>query len=552
MKPRLLVADDEPVIRRVLTSLLEDAGYDVLAVASGEDAVEQATAFDPDLALLDLRLGGMDGVATMDALCAALEPAPAVIIMTAHGSIASAVDAMKRGAFDYVTKPFDNDELQLVIRRALQTCDLQRRVRALESQLESQFRPSSMIGHSAAMSAVFRMIDRVGPLDTAVLVLGESGTGKELVARAIHHRSRRSAAPFVAVNCGAIPQTLIESTFFGHERGAFTDAKAMRRGAFEQADGGTLFLDEVGELSPAAQAGLLRALQDGEVRRVGSEQPLRVDVRVVAATNRELHQDVETGRFREDLYWRLNVVGIRVPPLRERTEDVPALVDHFVAKHAQRMGATPLPVDAEALALLMTYGWPGNVRELENALEHALAMAAGSTIGVAELPPRIAGTHVSYGSRAGAAHDASAGAYGVGVGGDGGGRGADGGAAGADGGADGGATGADGGAAGAVAHDGRRRAQPTLQDAVARTQRVLEERLIRQALADTGGNRTLAAELLGISRKTLFNKMLQLGIGGGEGAGREGAGGDGAGGDAAGGDGARARAKGAGEAMLDA
>jgi two-component system, NtrC family, response regulator AtoC len=532
MKPRLLVADDEPVIRRVLTSLLEDAGYDVLAVASGEEAVDQATSFDPDLALLDLRLGGMDGVATMDALRVALEPAPVVIIMTAHGSIASAVDAMKRGAFDYVTKPFDNDELQLVIRRALQTCDLQRRVRALESQLESQYRPDSMIGHAAAMAAVFRMIDRVGPLDTAVLVLGESGTGKELVARAIHRRSRRAAAPFVAINCGAIPQTLIEATFFGHERGAFTDAKAMRRGAFEQADGGTLFLDEVGELSPAAQAGLLRVLQEGEVRRVGSEQPLRVDVRVVAATNRELHQDVETGRFREDLYWRLNVVGIRVPPLRERMEDVPALVDHFVAKHAQRMNIPPLPVDAEALALLMTYAWPGNVRELENALEHALAMAAGSTIGVAELPPRIAGGRGGHGQGHGVAA-------------------------------------ARGEGAGGSANDERGRAQPTLPDAVARTQRVLEERLIRQALADTGGNRTLAAELLGISRKTLFNKMVQLGIGEGEGAGGEGerAGGDGtvrvgAGGDAAvgdgafghgpDGDGARRQTKGAGGAVLDA
>jgi two-component system, NtrC family, response regulator AtoC len=454
MNARLLIVDDEPTIRRVLTSLLQDAGHEVLAVASGEEAVARASAFRPDLALLDLRLEGMDGVATMDALRRAVEPPPPIIIMTAHGTIPSAVDAMKRGALDYITKPFDNDELQLVIGRALETRTLERRVEALETQLEEKFRPDNMIGHSAAMDAVFRMIDRVGPLDTAVLILGESGTGKELVARAIHRRSPRSGEPFVAVSCGAIPQTLIETTFFGHEKGAFTDARVMRRGAFEQAHGGTLFLDEVGELSAAAQAGLLRALQEGEVRRVGSEQPLLVDVRAVAATNRELNDDVEAGRFRKDLYWRLNVVGIRLPPLRERPEDVPLLVDHFIEKHALRMDVPPLPVCTEALSLLVGYSWPGNVRELENALEHALAMATGPVIGPAELPLRVTGEGPDAG----------------------------------------------------LAKSG------TLQETVARAQCVLEARLIRQALRDTGGNRTLTAELLGVSRKTLFNKMSQLGI----------------------------------------
>ncbi len=466
MSVRLLIVDDEPTIRRVLTSLLEDAGYQVLAVGSGEEARERAVEFAPDVALLDLRLQGMDGVATMDALRQTLDPSPPVIIMTAHGTIASAVDAMKRGAFDYITKPFDNDELQLVIDRALEARDLERRVQALETQLEERFRPENMIGHSAAMDAVFRMIDRVGPLDTAVLIAGESGTGKELVARAIHRRSKRSGEAFVAVNCGAIPQTLIESTFFGHEKGAFTDARAMRRGAFEQAHGGTLFLDEVGELSPAAQASLLRALQEGEVRRIGSETALSVDVRVIAATNRELVEDVDAGRFRKDLYWRLNVVGIRIPSLRERPEDVPLLVDHFIARHASRMGVAPLPVSATALSLLVGYSWPGNVRELENALEHALAMAAGPEIGPGELPPRVAGPLTGAGGPGTRAGEGDC-------------------------------------------DDGR---GMNLHETVSRAQNVLEERLIRHALRETGGNRTLAAELLGVSRKTLFNKMSQLGI----------------------------------------
>jgi DNA-binding NtrC family response regulator len=464
MSARLLVVDDEPIIRRVLTSLLEDAGYEVLAVACGEDARDQAPSFCPDLAVIDLRLGGMDGVATMHALHQTLDSPPTVIIMTAHGSIPSAVEAMKRGAFDYITKPFDNDELQLVIARALQTRSLQRRVQSLETQLEQQFRPENMIGHSTAMAAVFRMIDRVAPLDTGVLITGESGTGKELVARAIHGRSPRNTGPFVAVNCGAIPLTLIESTFFGHEKGAFTDARIMRRGAFEQADGGTLLLDEVGELPPAAQAGLLRVLQEGEIRRIGSEQALHVDVRVIAATNRDLHEEVENGRFRKDLYWRLNVVGIHLPPLRERPEDIPLLIDHLLARHARRMGVQPLPLSADALSLMVGYSWPGNVRELDNALEHALAMTVGTTIGSAELPVRVGGPPA--------------------------GRRADG-------------------------RDGSSAIDPpatTLPEAVARAQIAVEARLIRQALNDTGGNRTLAAELLGVSRKTLFNKMVQLRI----------------------------------------
>ncbi|HEX2188889.1 MAG TPA: sigma-54 dependent transcriptional regulator, partial [Longimicrobiaceae bacterium] len=378
VKGRILVVDDERTLRRVLASLLADAGYEVLAAGSGSEALAQAPGFRPDLALLDLRLGGMDGVETMEALRAALAPAePAFIIMTAHGTIGSAVEAVRRGALDYVTKPFDNDALQVAVERALEVRRLERRVAALESQLEERFRPENMVGQSGAMDALFRMVGRIAPVNTTVLITGESGTGKELVARALHRHSRRAGAVFVAVNCGAIPPTLLESTFFGHEKGAFTDARSAHRGAFEQADGGTLFLDEVGELSPAAQAGLLRVLQEGEITRVGGERTLPVDVRVVTATHRDLRAEVDAGRFREDLYWRLNVVSLHLPPLRERPEDIPLLAEHFVAKHAARLGVAPLPVDADALALLVAHDWPGNVRELENAVERALVLAPG-------------------------------------------------------------------------------------------------------------------------------------------------------------------------------
>ncbi|CAN5705641.1 sigma-54 dependent transcriptional regulator [soil metagenome] len=465
MKPRLLVVEDERTIRRILTTLLGDAGYEVLAVESGEEALERAPAFRPELALLDLQLGGISGVQTMTELQSRLGPAPpAFVIMTAHGTIRSAVEAMRRGAADYVTKPFDNDELQLVLQRALEVRMLERRVEALESQLDERFRPENMVGQSGAMDAVFRMVGRIAPVDTTVLLTGESGTGRELVARAVHRHSGRSDGPFIAVNCGAVPAALLETTFFGHEQGAFTDAKVARRGAFEQAGGGTLFLDEVGELSGAAQAGLLRVLQEREIRRVGGETTIPVDVRVVAATNRDLADEVRQGRFREDLFWRRNVVALHLPPLRERREDVPPLAEHFVAKHAARLGLPPRPIHPDALALLVGYEWPGNVRELENAMERALILGAEPALGVADLPPRIRALEP------GAEQDTDGGAEGDGVPG------------------------------------------PTLGEAVTRAQAGLERQMIREVLRQTGGNRTRAAERLGISRKTLFNKMHELEI----------------------------------------
>jgi DNA-binding NtrC family response regulator len=462
MEPHILIVDDEKTLRGILTTVLADAGYRVLAVESGEEAVARAPEFEPDVALLDLRLAGIDGVETMERLRDSMGPAaPLFIIMTAHGTIRSAVDAIRKGALDYVTKPFDNDELKLTVLRAVQMRRLERRVEVLESQLDDRFRPEQMVGQSGSMDAVFRMIGKIAPLDTTVLISGETGTGKELVARAIHRHSNRKDGPFITVNCGAIPPTLMESSFFGHERGAFTDAKTARRGAFEQASGGTLFLDEVGELSPAAQAGLLRALEEGEIRRVGGERVIAVDARFIAATNRDLQAEVEAGRFREDLFWRLNVVVVHLPPLRERPEDIAPLVDHFVAAQAGRLGLPPKPVAPDALSLLIAYEWPGNVRELENALESSLALATGPSITTADLPARLRGP----------------------------------------------ATAASGGP------DTDPASQTTLADAVERARVAVEERMILDALREAAGNRTRAAERLGISRKTLFNKMRELGIG---------------------------------------
>jgi DNA-binding NtrC family response regulator len=459
IKPRVLVVDDEKTLRGILTTVLDESGYEVLAVESGEQAVARAPDFEPDVALLDLRLSGIDGVETMERLRNSMGPAaPVFIIMTAHGTIRSAVDAIRKGALDYVTKPFDNDELKLTVLRAVQLRRLERRVEVLESQLDDRFRPENMVGQSGAMDAVFRMIGKIAPLDTTVLISGETGTGKELVARAIHRHSNRKDGPFITVNCGAIPPTLMESSFFGHERGAFTDAKTARRGAFEQANGGTLFLDEVGELSPAAQVGLLRALEEGEIRRVGGERTIPVDGRFIAATNRDLQAEVEAANFREDLFWRLNVLAVHIPPLRERPEDIAPLVDHLVGTHADRLGLAPKPLDPEALSLLIAYEWPGNVRELENALESSLAslaLAAGPSVMAADLPARLRGPSAS-------------------------------------------------GAGGA--------SQATLTEAVERARVAVEERMILDALREGGGNRTRAAERLGISRKTLFNKMRELRI----------------------------------------
>ncbi|SRR5690554_1783880 len=372
----ILIIEDEHIIRRSMRRLLERSGYEVQDAESLEQAREAYRLPDFDLIISDLRLPGEPGTAVIPLA----EDVP-VIIVTSYASVRSAVDAMKQGAVDYVAKPFDHDELLLTVRRALDEHRLRRRNAALKADLDRNYPVAGMIGECAAMQQVFRWIRKVAPTDTTVLVLGESGTGKELVARAVHEQSPRRDGPLVAVNCAAIPDTLVEAELFGHEKGAFTGATSARAGLIESADGGTLFLDEIGELPLPAQARLLRVLQGAEIRRVGSSQSRKVDVRLVVATHRDLQRMVEEGEFRGDLYFRINVMQIRLPPLRERGEDLPRLTESLLERLCRQLHRPPLRLSAAALDAIRHYSWPGNVRELENALERAVILCENDEIG---------------------------------------------------------------------------------------------------------------------------------------------------------------------------
>ncbi len=460
----ILIVDDERPIRRILSVLLAESHHRSIEVGSGEEALAALAETRPDLVLLDLRLPGMDGLETLKRM-RALAPDLAVVMMTAHGTISSAVEAMRLGAFDYVTKPFDNDELLMIVDRALEVWRLNNEVAALREELEVRYGFNEIVGISREIQTVFAMMAKLVRVDVTVLVTGESGTGKELVARAIHRRSARANGPFVAVNCSAIPQTLIESEFFGHEKGAFTDARESRPGRFEQADQGSLFLDEVGDLALDAQAKLLRALQERQIQRIGGRASRPVDVRVIAATNKDLEAEVAAGRFREDLFWRLNVIHLRLPPLRERRADLPLLIDHLVDRFNRELGLAVVAISPEARELLCRYEWPGNVRELENTICRAMILCEGNVLEVSDLPGRVRGE--SAADRAG----------------------------------------------GAPVSD---LARLTLAEAVAEATERLEKMMIVARLAEQRGNRTATAESLGISRKTLFNKMRQYGLSGAE------------------------------------
>ncbi len=372
---RVLVVEDEVVIRQALRRLLERHGYEVAQAGSVPEARERHDLTSFDVVIADLRLPGPSGTDIIP-LCA---PAP-VLIMTSYGSVKSAVESMKLGAADYITKPFDHDEMLLVVRRILDQRRLLRRAQALQADVERAYPVAGMIGDCAAMREVFERVRKVAPADSTVLILGESGTGKELVARAVHDLSPRKDAPIVAVNCAAIPDSLIESELFGHEKGAFTGAVAEHRGLIETADGGTLFLDEIGELPAAAQARLLRVLQEGEIRRVGAARPRRVNIRLIAATHRNLEQRVADGAFRADLYFRLRVFEIRLPPLRERGDDIEALALFLLDKACRRLNRAPVRFAPQALGAIRAYRWPGNVRELENAIERAVILCEDGVI----------------------------------------------------------------------------------------------------------------------------------------------------------------------------
>ena len=386
----LLIVEDEAALRETTAERLVDHGYQVVAVTSGEEAVERLSEFAFDVVLTDLRLPGIDG---REVLGAAIERYPEIvgIVMTGFGTVKDAVEAIKRGAAEFITKPFQFDQLLHVLASALE----QRRLRSenayLRSQLEDRYRFEGLVGRSRQMRELFDLLETVSASTSTVLVTGETGTGKELAARAIHHNSRRRAHRFVALNCSAVPETLLETELFGHVRGAYTGAVANRAGRFEIADRGTLFLDEVGTMSVALQAKLLRVLQERELERIGDTRIIKIDVRVIAATNADLPQLVQDGLFREDLYYRLNVIPIDLPPLRERREDIPLLVRHFVSRLSQQQTpAREVTVTQEAMRRMMAYGWPGNIRQLENAVERALALGGERTqIDVEDLPPEL-------------------------------------------------------------------------------------------------------------------------------------------------------------------
>jgi two-component system nitrogen regulation response regulator GlnG len=465
---RILVADDEPSIRWLLDRLLRQAGHSVTIVEDGAAALAATTAEPFDVAFMDIRMPGLDGLDALSRLRAE-SPDTAVIVMTAHGSVRAAVEAMQRGAYDYLTKPFDNDEVLLLVERALSAKALTREVVELRTGIQEVWEFGALVGKSPRMQEVYKTIGRIAGTDVTVLLQGESGTGKEVVARAIHHYSRRAGKPFVAVSCAAIPATLLEAELFGHERGAFTDAHQRRLGKFELASGGTVYLDEVGDMGPELQPKLLRVLQERAFERVGGAEAIRVDVRVVAATNRDLETMIREGRFREDLYYRLNVVSVTLPPLRDRREDIPFLVDHFLGKYAGELGERALAADA--LDRLVDYGWPGNVRELENVIQHAMVMAGAGVI----LPEHLPSTP---------------------------------------------------GAAAASPREGtlEQLIQAKLDDCVRGLGTresanlyelvlgLVERPLLRAVLRETGGNQLRAAALLGINRNTLRKKLRALGL----------------------------------------
>ena len=449
---RVLVVDDEENIRLVLRTLLKKHGYEVDVARSAEVALEMLDSFDPDFVLADVRMPGMSGIDLCRELGARRSKAT-VIVMSAFGSVDLALEAMKAGAYDYVSKPFKQDEVLLALRKAEERETLRRENKRLREAVRKTHELDEMLGKSDVMQKVFRTIEKVAEYKTTVLVQGESGTGKELVARALHRRSPRDKGAFVAVNCGAIPEALLESELFGHKKGAFTDATADKKGLFEEADGGTLFLDEIGELPLALQVKLLRALQEGTVRRLGDTRDTQVDVRVIAATVRNLKKEADEGRFREDLYYRLNVLQVVVPPLRERKEDIPLLIEHFIERVNRRLGTSVRDVDAKARKLMLAYHWPGNVRELENLIERAVVLADGDVLGPDDLPERLR-----------------------------------------------------------EPTDPVAALLATGELSIKKTTRYIEETLIKRALEKTGGNRTAASKLLEISHRALLYKLKDYGI----------------------------------------
>ncbi len=482
---RLLVIDDEADMHYSFRRIFDSPKLELTTAASGEEGLRRLAEVRPDLVLLDLRLGGFDGLETLRRIRQVDARLP-VILMTAYGTTQTAIEAMKLGAYDYLLKPFDVPRLKQIVADALKASRAMRQVLSYPPLIEREDYELGIIGRSPAMQEVFKLIGQLAASDATALITGQSGTGKELVARAIYQHSRRHGQPFLAVNCAALPEPLLESELFGHERGAFTGATSQRIGRFEQAHGGTLFLDEIGDMSPATQTKMLRVLQSGTFERVGGNQTLQVDVRILAATNQDLERAVAEKRFREDLFYRLNVVRVRLPPLRERPGDVPLLAGYFLQRLARKRGQPPKALAPEALALLERHPWPGNVRELENALEHASVMAKGDTILPADLPATVRTAARPAAAVPGATPaPAPAAAAPTPAPGEGGESPAE--------------------LAARLFAWARRHPEGRVMEAV-------ERELVVQALKEAGGNQVRAARLLGITRATLRKRIERFGI----------------------------------------
>ncbi|MGE5237411.1 MAG: sigma-54-dependent transcriptional regulator [Chloroflexota bacterium] len=384
----MIVIDDERRQREILKTILEDEGYEVHTASSAEDGLELITTLNPDVVITDLKMGGMSGVQLIDHLPDETIK-PSVIITTAYGTISSAVEAMKKGAFDYISKPLEKDGILLTVRKAVERMDLLRQNLRLQDALFKKFKIEGIVGSSKKMREVMEIVNKVTPTSVTVLIQGESGTGKELIARAIHYNSPRRTEPFTAINCAAIPDTLIESELFGYEPGAFTGASHRKIGLFESSDKGTLFLDEIGDLPQLTQTKILRVMQDRDIRRLGGKDSIKVDVRIIAATNKQLEKEVSAGKFREDLYYRLKVVTVELPPLRERKEDIPALVNLFVDKYNKEFGKRIKGISEGAMKALMEYHWPGNIRHLESVVERAVLMVDSTTIELKDIKTEL-------------------------------------------------------------------------------------------------------------------------------------------------------------------
>jgi len=453
-RKKILIVDDEESMRHMLTNMLEGE-YDVKAVADGKQALEDMSRDTFDFILCDIKMPGMDGMAVLEEM-KRRRVFGSLIMMSAYGTTETALEAVKKGAYDYINKPFKSDELILTLKKAEERERLLRENILLKKELEREFVFDNIIGKNQKMLQIFETMKKIADVKSTVLITGESGTGKEIVAKALHFNSLRRDEPFIPVNCGAIPETLLESELFGYVKGAFTGATASRKGLFEEADGGTIFLDEIGELPLLLQVKLLRVLQEGEVRRVGDTRAIRVDVRLVAASIRDLDKETKEGRFRDDLFYRLNVMSIHLPPLRERKDDVSILVDHFLKKYSQKLQKNIERIEPEVMRLLMNYEWPGNVRELENVIERAIVLTETSTLRSEDIPEELA-----------------------------------------------------------LGPARSRISIPFLGEtdlSIKKVERKVEEELIRRALKRTGGNKTQAAKLLEISHRALLYKIKEYGI----------------------------------------